>query len=345
MRAENPDSDLSKNLKGILNSLCALYASKGPEVLQDVVMNSDIRVHENWTSDNAPYPRYGHTLQAIIPGNLYKRIGEDKIDLQNRMRDDFNNIYVSSEFIAEVFFESEHAPETNRHEEAGIARFGNKLIFPDALKRIWIPECYKVFLSHKNEVKKEANTLRDKLSAYGVSSFVAHVDIQPTREWQDEIELALSSMDCLVALLTEKFHDSPWTDQEIGFALGRGVPVIPVRLGKDPYGFIGKLQAITSSWETAPSEIAQILMKQTLMLDSYINAVKNCQSFEDGDALARLLPAIDRINQKQIVDLIKAFNEYGNIRRTFNIQGAKPRFFEENVATQLDRLKENAKKL
>ena len=63
-----------------------------------------------------------------------------------------------------------------------------------------------------------------------MSCFVAHVDIHPTKEWQDEIESALSSMDGFVALLTDKFHESDWTDQEVGFALARGVPIIAVRL-------------------------------------------------------------------------------------------------------------------
>ena len=86
--------------------------------------------------------------------------------------------------------------------------------------------------------------LRDSLDRYGVSCFVAHEDIEPTKEWQDEIEGALFSMDALVALLTERFSESCWTDQEIGIAYGRGVPVVPVRLGTDPYGFIGKYQAL-----------------------------------------------------------------------------------------------------
>ncbi len=29
-------------------------------------------------------------------------------------------------------------------------------------------------------------------------------------------------MDALAALLTTDFHDSNWTDQEVGFAIGRG---------------------------------------------------------------------------------------------------------------------------
>jgi hypothetical protein len=51
-------------------------------------------------------------------------------------------------------------------------------------------------------------------------------------------------MDALLALLTEKFHESNWTDQEIGAAIGRQKLIIPLRKGIDPYGFIGKYQGI-----------------------------------------------------------------------------------------------------
>jgi len=66
-------------------------------------------------------------------------------------------------------------------------------------------------------VKKETAQLKKSLELIGVSAFVAHTDIKPTTHWQEEIENALASMDAFVALLTEKFHESPWTDQEVGY--------------------------------------------------------------------------------------------------------------------------------
>jgi len=71
----------------------------------------------------------------------------------------------------------------------------------------------------------------------------------------EKIEQALVSMDLLLALVTDGFRDSNWTSQEIGFALGRGVPVISIRNGMDPFGFFGKKQAINGNGKRA-SEIA-----------------------------------------------------------------------------------------
>lgn len=88
-----------------------------------------------------------------------------------------------------------------------------------------------------------AAKLQEALWEFGISSFVAHNDIEPTTEWENQIELALSTCDALVALLHDGFHESKWTDQEIGFAMGRGVPVCSVRFGEMPYGFIERFQA------------------------------------------------------------------------------------------------------
>src|ERR1017187_3416876 len=118
-----------------------------------------------------------------------------------------------------------------------------------------------MFLSHKSEVKKETAILKDALRLFGIAAFVAHEDIHPTKEWQDEIENALATMDGFVALITSSFHESDWTDQEVGYALARSVPIIAVRLERDPYGFLAKFQALTANWESAPEGIVKLLIK------------------------------------------------------------------------------------
>lgn len=109
---------------------------------------------------------------------------------------------------------------------------------------IWKPGYFKLFLSHISSEKVFVSAVKTELAAFGVDGFVAHVDIQPTQNWQDTIERALAECDALIAFLHSGFHDSLWTDQEVGFVRGRGVLVVPVRLGSDPYGFIGRYQAL-----------------------------------------------------------------------------------------------------
>lgn len=124
----------------------------------------------------------------------------------------------------------------------------------------WEPHHFRLFLSHLSIYKKNVAALQSALKSYGVSSFVAHVDIEPTKEWLDEIEAGLFSMDALAAVLMEGFKESDWTDQEVGVAFGRGVLVVPLIHGQNPYGFIGKYQGLKTQGKTV-SQVADEIFK------------------------------------------------------------------------------------
>jgi hypothetical protein len=187
-------------------------------------------------------------------------------------------------------------------------------------------------------VKKQTAELKENLLVYGISCFVAHTDIRPAKAWQDEIENALSTMDAFVALMTENFHESDWTDQEVGFAFARGVPMIAVKFGRDPYGFIGKFQALTCSWTTAAKEIAGVLIKHDRMLNAYIKAVQNCKHWTDGNLLAVILPDIDQLTDDQADALVSAYNENGEVSGSFGFDGSKPRLYGDGLFAHLKRL-------
>lgn len=127
----------------------------------------------------------------------------------------------------------------------------------------WEEGKLKVFLSHLTAEREQAANIQKAMSRYGISAFVAHNDIQPTVEWQIEIETALSTCDLLVALIHPKFVESHWCDQEIGYALGRGIPVFTVRCGADPYGFVSRFQGFNGNGKT-PIEIAAELFEASI---------------------------------------------------------------------------------
>ncbi len=115
---------------------------------------------------------------------------------------------------------------------------------------------FRLFISHIATHKDKATRLKDCLFPYAISGFVAHEDIHPTLEWQREIERALYTMDAFLAIHTPGFKDSFWTQQEVGFAVGRGVKIISLKMGEDPTGFISKHQALARRSRTA-EQIAQ----------------------------------------------------------------------------------------
>lgn len=117
-------------------------------------------------------------------------------------------------------------------------------LFDSGIYQGWRNGYFRMFISHITSKKQQASNLKTALEEYGITSFVAHEDINPTREWQKEIQRALNSMDCMSAMLYDGFHESKWCDQEVGIALGRSITVLPLILDYDPYGFLGEYQGI-----------------------------------------------------------------------------------------------------
>jgi len=331
--------ELPRNIEHYLAALSKIYAQEGNEQLQKIIVNSQIRVHEGWSYDNWDGGRYGHALYLTVPEALYLSSVKQRDEYQIQIREGINKIHnIQNEFIEEVFLEMDIAKEQDWRKESGLLLTCTRIILPEAETRIWGDEGYRVFFSHKAEVKKETAALKESLKLFGISCFVAHEDIHPTREWQNEIENALLSMDAFVALMTEGFHDSLWTDQEVGCAFGRGVPIVAIKLGKDPYGFIGKFQALSCSWDIAAKEIVKILVKHDRMLNAYTKAVQDCQSFDHGNTLAEILPFIDKLSDRQANRLVSAYNENGQVRDSFGFNGKRPRYYGEGLPFHLSRL-------
>lgn len=183
---------------------------------------------------------------------------------------------------------------------------------------------FKVFLSHKSEFKREAATLKVNLRKYGISCFVAHNDVEPTKEWQKVIEQALLSTDALIALMTDKFFQSIWTNQEIGIAYGRKVFMLPIRLGSDPQGFISQFQALTCDIEKDYKEIVLILLKyNSKMVDQYIRSVERSDSWMESNELAHFLQDIIEIDEPQIQKLLSAYNTNNQVNGSMGFIGEK----------------------
>src|SRR5262249_2168653 len=96
---------------------------------------------------------------------------------------------------------------------------------------VWDEGRFRLFISHTHEHKAAVGWQKGGLALLGIDAFVAHDDIEPSREWQVVIEEALASCDAVAAWLTPDSPDSHWTDQEVGFCVGRTIQVIPVQVG------------------------------------------------------------------------------------------------------------------
>lgn len=143
----------------------------------------------------------------------------------------------------------------------------------------------------------------------GNDSIIAHQDIEPSREWQAEIEAALASMHILVALVEPGFRESSWTDQEVGFALGREVEVIPLLAGQIPHGFIAKIQGIqVKGRKPAPvaEELVQLLLRKpryrTTLLQGVAATLATSNNFAQEDRIRSLNTLISEAEMKDLLE-------------------------------------------
>jgi hypothetical protein len=118
---------------------------------------------------------------------------------------------------------------------------------------------FRLFVSHISQHRDKATRLKGCLHSFAINAFVAHDDIHPTLEWQSEIERALGIMDAFLAMHTDGFSESCWTQQEIGYAVCRGVKIISLKMGnEDPTGFISKHQALPRQGRSAEAIAKQV---------------------------------------------------------------------------------------
>lgn len=180
-------------------------------------------------------------------------------------------------------------------------------------RRLWADASCRLFLSHVSAHREHVGRLKSELREFGVVAFVAHEDIEPNLEWQSEISLALRSTHAIAALITSDFRDSKWTDQEIGWGLGRGIPVFPIQIGLMPYGFIGRVQAIPGSFGDVEG-LAICIVKTLLrtprthlrIQGALVDAIERVSSVAAARSLTTLIVTIESFSNSERSRIIAA---------------------------------------
>ena len=190
----------------------------------------------------------------------------------------------------------------------------------------WSSNSARVFLSHLASMKVSFGQLKTELAKVGISAFVAHDDIEPTKEWQTEIESALSSMDGLVALLAPGFKESNWCDQEVGVAIGRRLPIISVRVGLDPYGIIGKYQAVQGVGKdnrTLAHELYDLFMLNPTIgpkiTSALVKMLSESFSFDESKRLISLIEQSPYLTTKHTSSMQESIEKNGQVSSSWGV--------------------------
>ena len=311
-----------------LRRLRGLYYNQGETSLGDLIKASQYHIEPEAHYDNLNGGTYWHDLFIFLPAEMMDLISlDDQQQLSRQISDDLNNtitnvenervgtvhIKLADEADPEFLRAVPFSPRPNpRPEDVGLWGEGNRL---------------RLFISHLAEDRAAAHLLSESLEPFGVSSFVAHDSIEPMKEWPKEIHNGLVTMEAMVVLLTDGLHKSVWVNQEIGFAHGRGIPIICVKASaQDPEGIIASIQALKSSPDNIASvapelvravikEIGQEERHKEFLIKAFVSSEYFLETMEN---LERLMQVVDKLND---VDLERIKEGYAQNDQLYNCVG------------------------
>jgi len=123
-------------------------------------------------------------------------------------------------------------------------------------------------------------------------------------------------MEIMLAFITDDFHQSVWTNQEIGYALGRNIPVISLKLEKDaPQGFISDTQALKGNLDNIEASVPSIykllavkLGNQNRLQVGLIDAFVNSPDWsETTKRFNRLEAHVTKLNEAELEKILSGF--------------------------------------
>jgi hypothetical protein len=74
-----PTFELPRKVEHFLAALSRLYAQEGKKQLQTILVNSQVRIVEEWTTDNWDGGMFGHALYLVLPEPLYFSVLKKKL--------------------------------------------------------------------------------------------------------------------------------------------------------------------------------------------------------------------------------------------------------------------------
>lgn len=181
----------------------------------------------------------------------------------------------------------------------------------------------RVFLSYSSKDKKLVGDIKQSLESLGFEVFLAHEDIEPSLEWQEEIIKNLRTCDIFIPIVNENYKKSNWTDQESGFAVALEKLVVPIDVGLVPYGFIGKYQAlklgdnIQNSCRKVKSIVRTHHRFKEFLDNNSVKAFVDSTSFNEANRRVEGIEILEPFTPSQINEIVKGYLSNDQVRGAF----------------------------
>ncbi len=200
----------------------------------------------------------------------------------------------------------------------------------------------KAFISYNTKDKVLAGDIKESLIKFGITAFLAHDDIKPTQVWVERILDELYKSDIFLPLLTEEFHKSVWTSQEVGIAVGQGIFIVSLKTDTDPEGFLAQYQALKlkgSDLKQSALDIARLVSENTNLrrqfFDDIIALFENSNSFQEAILRAIQLNLFNGYSHAQVNAVIQATIDNDQIHSCAPIQSLR-QWMKSRNTYQLD---------
>lgn len=304
------------------------YIRSGDTLRHEIISSARFEVVEAVSYDNWNGGVTGHNVILYLEEPILAKVSlSNQSEIARTISEDLNKcaIAVPNEFIQDVSLEVADENDSDFQR----ARPTSARVELDASSlAIWKPGHVRLFISHRDIHKRTANELAEALDGLGICCFIAHDTIQATKEWRKEILNGLETMEAMLIFLTNDLHDSPYTNQEIGFALGRHVPIISLKLeSKDPQGFIAHEQALRGTLENPANSAAKIYKligerlgskerMQTALISSFISSPGFS---ETRDRFDKMKVAVERLSKEEVELIIEGFRNNSQLHNAIYI--------------------------
>jgi hypothetical protein len=211
------------------------------------------------------------------------------------------------------------------------------------------------FISYSSKDKEIAGIIKQAFKNLGITAFLAHEDIVPSKEWQEEIIKRLRVTNIFVPVLTDNFKQSDWTDQESGAAFIRDIEIIPISINTtdgsyvNPYGFIGKYQTLKYTVDSTTlklnrakivdgiqTELSKTLQTKTKILKNirncFVNALVNSLNYADANATSDAVKFFKPFSKKQLKMIVFGYVFNSQVNGAGSASSVVYRLIEDNLA-------------
>lgn len=203
---------------------------------------------------------------------------------------------------------------------------------------------FKIFISYSQKNKEIAGDLKRYFEEYDqISCFIAHDDIAPGSQWEQEILDNLETSNFFMPLQTEHLIKSLYCQQEAGIALARKikiVPLIPDVEGVDPVGFYSKYQGFKIKINDLRESVRLWLIKEGIIeakdyeeLEKRMMIFEMSGSFAEAGENARSLFELEsQFTKAEVLRIIEATLKNNQILDSYAANGYLRPFFIKHAS-------------